>query len=212
MRTTSHPHRKCQAEARNLVVPAGAQPPICWSLCWSPSQSGRQVANPSPRTGRSAPSPRPPAWWPRSSRDTLASANNAVVKRKLRERADHGGGVDDALFTPLIADDAFATRIAFLDALDRYATALGELASADRMAARWTRWGNTMRASPKEPSWTTRHRDRRGGHASPTAEGSAGPSSMASNILAPRGGGPRGQLRARCNLAKDAATTRNGTS
>ena len=66
------------------------------------------------------------------ARDTLASANNAVVKRKLRERAEDGGGVDDALFTPLIADDAFATRIAFLDALDRYATALGELASADR--------------------------------------------------------------------------------
>ena len=69
------------------------------------------------------------------ARDTLVSANNAVVMRKLRERAALGGGVDDALFTPLIADDAFATRIEFLDALDRYATALGELASADRTKA-----------------------------------------------------------------------------
>ena len=67
--------------------------------------------------------------------DTLASANNAVVARKLRERAELGGGVDDALFTPLVADAAFAARIEFLDALQRYATALEELASADRTKA-----------------------------------------------------------------------------
>lgn len=69
------------------------------------------------------------------ARDTLASANNAVVTRKLRERAELGGGVDDALFTPLVADDAYAARIEFLDALERYATALDELASADRTKA-----------------------------------------------------------------------------
>ena len=69
------------------------------------------------------------------ARDTLASANNAVVTRKLRERAELGDGVDDALFTPLVADDAYAARIEFLDALDRYATALDELASADRTKA-----------------------------------------------------------------------------
>ena len=69
------------------------------------------------------------------ARDTLASANNAVVTRKLRERAALGGGVDDALFTPLVADDAYAPRLEFLDALDRYATALEELASADRTKA-----------------------------------------------------------------------------
>lgn len=66
------------------------------------------------------------------ARDTLAASNAAVVKRKLRERAALGGGVDDALFTPLVADDAYARRIAFLDALERYGTALEELASADR--------------------------------------------------------------------------------
>lgn len=66
------------------------------------------------------------------ARDTLSASNAAVVKRKLRERAELGGGVDDALFTPLVADDVYATRIAFLDALERYATALEELASADR--------------------------------------------------------------------------------
>ena len=64
--------------------------------------------------------------------DTLASANNAVVKRKLRERAELGGGVDDALFTPLVADDAYAMRIEFLNALERYAAALEELADAGR--------------------------------------------------------------------------------
>ena len=66
------------------------------------------------------------------TRDTLASANNAVVTRKLRERAALGGGVDDALFMPLVADDDFEARIEFLDALERYATAVEELASADR--------------------------------------------------------------------------------
>lgn len=67
--------------------------------------------------------------------DTLASANHAVVTRKLRERAELGGGVDDALFTPLVADDAYAARIEFLGALERYAAALDELASADRTKA-----------------------------------------------------------------------------
>lgn len=66
------------------------------------------------------------------ARDTLSASNAAVVTRKLRERAELGGGVDDALFTPLVADDAYAARIEFLDALERYATALEELASADR--------------------------------------------------------------------------------
>ena len=66
------------------------------------------------------------------ARDTLSASNAAVVTRKLRERAELGGGVDDALFTPLVADDAYATRIEFLDALERYATALDELVSADR--------------------------------------------------------------------------------
>ena len=69
------------------------------------------------------------------ARDTLSASNAAVVTRKLRERAAIGGGVDDALFTPLVADDAYAARIAFLDALERYATALDELASADRTKA-----------------------------------------------------------------------------
>ncbi len=69
------------------------------------------------------------------ARDTLSSSNNAVVTRKLRERAEIGGGVDDALFTPLVADHAYAARIEFLDALERYATALEELASADRTKA-----------------------------------------------------------------------------
>ena len=69
------------------------------------------------------------------ARDTLSASNAAVVKRKLRERAALGGGVDDALFTPLLAGDAYATRIAFLDALERYAGALEELASADRTKA-----------------------------------------------------------------------------
>lgn len=66
------------------------------------------------------------------ARDILSASNVAVVKRKLRERAELGGGVDDALFAPLVADDAYATRIEFLDALERYATALEDLASADR--------------------------------------------------------------------------------
>lgn len=69
------------------------------------------------------------------AKDTLASANNAVVTRKLREQAELGGGVNDALFTPLVADDAYAMRIKFLDALERYATALEDLASADRAKA-----------------------------------------------------------------------------
>ena len=69
------------------------------------------------------------------ARDTLSASNNAVVTRKLRERAALGGGVDDALFTPLVADDAYAARIEFLDALERYAEALEELASADRTKA-----------------------------------------------------------------------------
>ena len=69
------------------------------------------------------------------ARDTLTASNNAVVTRKLRERAALGDGVDDALFTPLVADDAYATRIEFLDALERYAEALEELASADRTKA-----------------------------------------------------------------------------
>ena len=67
-----------------------------------------------------------------AARDTLSASNAAVVTRKLRERAELGDGVDDALFTPLVADDAYAARIAFLDALERYATALEALASADR--------------------------------------------------------------------------------
>ena len=66
------------------------------------------------------------------ARDTFSASNAAVVTRKLRERAALGGGVDDALFAPLVADDAYATRIEFLDALERYATALEELTSADR--------------------------------------------------------------------------------
>ena len=66
------------------------------------------------------------------AKDTLSASNAAVVTRKLRERAELGSRVDDALFTPLVADDAYAVRIAFLDALERYATALAELASADR--------------------------------------------------------------------------------
>ena len=66
------------------------------------------------------------------ARDTLSASNAAVVTRKLRERAELGGGVDDALFTPLAADDVYAARIEFLDALERYAAALDELASADR--------------------------------------------------------------------------------
>lgn len=69
------------------------------------------------------------------ARDTLSASNAAVVTRKLRERAELGGGVDDALFTPLVADNAYAARIEFLDALERYATALDELASADRTKA-----------------------------------------------------------------------------
>ena len=69
------------------------------------------------------------------TRDTLSASNAAVVTRKLRERAELGGGVDDALFTPLVADNAYAARIEFLDALERYATALDELASADRTKA-----------------------------------------------------------------------------
>ena len=69
------------------------------------------------------------------ARDTLSASNNAVVTRKLRERAALGGEVDDALFTPLVADDAYAARIEFLDALERYATALEELASANRTKA-----------------------------------------------------------------------------
>ncbi|MCY4562965.1 MAG: hypothetical protein OXE40_00620 [Gammaproteobacteria bacterium] len=69
------------------------------------------------------------------ARDTLTASNNAVVTRKLRERAEIGDGVDDALFTPLVADDVYATRIEFLDALERYAEALEELASADRTKA-----------------------------------------------------------------------------
>lgn len=67
-----------------------------------------------------------------TARDTLEASNAAVVKRKLRERAELGDGVDDALFTPLVADDAYAVRLEFLDALERYATALEELAAADR--------------------------------------------------------------------------------
>ena len=59
------------------------------------------------------------------ARDTLSSSNNAVVTRKLRERAALGGEVDDALFTPLVADDAYAARIEFLDALERYADGVG---------------------------------------------------------------------------------------
>lgn len=66
------------------------------------------------------------------ARDTLSASNNAVVTRKLRERAALGGGVDDTLFTPLVTDHAYAMRMEFLDALERYAEALEELASADR--------------------------------------------------------------------------------
>ena len=40
--------------------------------------------------------------------------------------------MDDTLFQPLVADHAYAVRIEFLDALERYATALEELAAADR--------------------------------------------------------------------------------
>ena len=68
----------------------------------------------------------------KTARTTLEASNAAVVKRKLRETAELGGGVDDALFQPLVADRAYAVRIEFLDALERYATALEELASADR--------------------------------------------------------------------------------
>lgn len=69
------------------------------------------------------------------TRDTLESANNAVVTRKLRERAEDGGGVDDALFTPLVEGAAYTARIEFLNALERYARALDQLASADRTKA-----------------------------------------------------------------------------
>jgi len=92
------------------------------------------------------------------ARDTLSASNAAVVTRKLRERAELGGGVDDALFTPLVADDAYATRIEFLDALERYATALDELVSADRsktmdkavtkLAGALDAWASTMKVSP----------------------------------------------------------------
>lgn len=71
----------------------------------------------------------------RTARDTLSASNAAVVKRKLRETAELGDAVNDALFEPLVADHAYAVRIEFLDALERYATALEELASADRSKA-----------------------------------------------------------------------------
>lgn len=67
-----------------------------------------------------------------TARATLEASNAAVVKRKLRETAELGDAVDDTLFQPLVADHAYALRIEFLDALGRYATALEELASADR--------------------------------------------------------------------------------
>ena len=66
------------------------------------------------------------------ARTTLEASNAAVVKRKLRETAELGDAVDDTVFQPLVADHAYAVRIEFLEALERYATALEELASADR--------------------------------------------------------------------------------
>ena len=70
-----------------------------------------------------------------TARTTLEASNAAVVKRKLRETAELGDAVDDTLFEPLVADHAYAIRIEFLDALERYATALEELAAADRSKA-----------------------------------------------------------------------------
>lgn len=67
-----------------------------------------------------------------TARTTLEASNAAVVKRKMRETAELGHAVDDRIFEPLVADHAYAIRIEFLDALGRYATALEELASADR--------------------------------------------------------------------------------
>ncbi len=67
-----------------------------------------------------------------TARATLEASNAAVVKRKLRETAELGDAVDDTIFQPLVADHAYAMRIEFLDALERYATALEELAAADR--------------------------------------------------------------------------------
>ena len=70
-----------------------------------------------------------------TARATLEASNAAVVKRKLRETAELGDAVGDTLFQPLVADHAYAARIGFLDALERYAAALKELASADRTKA-----------------------------------------------------------------------------
>lgn len=70
-----------------------------------------------------------------TARTTLEASNAAMVKRKLRETAELGDAVDDTIFQPLVADHAYAIRIEFLDALGRYATALEELAAADRSKA-----------------------------------------------------------------------------
>ena len=136
MRKTSHPHQNCHPERSEgsrsfrrrttshlllaVLVAASVGAAGCQSI-----PTDRQVSTFATATIMVA----------TVARDTLASANNAVVTRKLRERAALGGGVDDALFTPLVADDAYAARIEFLDALERYATALEELASADRTKA-----------------------------------------------------------------------------
>ncbi len=133
MRRTSRPHQNCHPERSEgsrrsrrrksfrllltLLVAVTAGAAGCQSI-----PTDRQVSTFATATSMVA----------AVARDTLAASNAAVVTRKLRERAEIGGGVDDALFTPLVADDAYATRIEFLDALERYATALEELASAGR--------------------------------------------------------------------------------
>ena len=136
MRKTSHPHQNCHPERSEgsrsfrrrttshlllaVLVAASVGAAGCQSI-----PTDRQVSTFATATIMVA----------TVARDTLSASNNAVVTRKLRERAALGGEVDDALFTPLVADDAYAARIEFLDALERYATALEELASADRTKA-----------------------------------------------------------------------------
>ena len=136
MRKTSHPHQNCHPErsegSRSFRRRTTSHLLLAVLVAVSVGAAGCQ----------SIPTDRQVSTFATATimvvtvaRDTLASANNAVVTRKLRERAALGGGVDDALFTPLVADDAYAARIEFLDALERYATALEELASADRTKA-----------------------------------------------------------------------------
>jgi hypothetical protein len=66
-----------------------------------------------------------------SARQAIDSSNQAVVQRKLRETAELGAGVNDALFTPLVSGDPYDKRVQLLDALQRYAAALDALAHAD---------------------------------------------------------------------------------